>query len=253
MWRLGGLPSRHTGLLFLWCQNRGVTSPRLLVLWDIDHTLIEAWGSGRKAYERAFPVAFGRELEQLAGMLGRTELRIAAETIALHGIEATSEATTRLMAALAQTFEDDKTELFANGRALPGAREALSAFAEDPAVHQGVLTGNLPGVARLKLEAFRLDHYLNLDASAYGDDHEDRTELVAVARQRAESVGLGFDDTVLIGDTPRDVIAGLESGARVVAVATGRCSADDLRDAGATVVLRDLTDLAEVTASVLGR
>ena len=108
-----------------------MTSSRLLVLWDIDHTLIEAWGSGRKAYERAFHATFGRELEQVAGMQGRTELDIAAETLVLHGIEATEEATVRLMAALARAFEDGKNELFADGRALPGAREALSAFATE--------------------------------------------------------------------------------------------------------------------------
>ena len=227
-------------------------SPRLLVLWDIDHTLIEAWGSGRKAYERAFAATFGRELEMLAGMQGRTELGIASETIALHGMEATEEATVALMAALAQAFEDGKDELFADGRALPGAREALSAFAAEKAVHQGVLTGNLPGVARLKLEAFQLDGYLDLDASAYGDDHENRTELVAVARERARRAGLSVSETVLVGDTPRDVVAGLESGARVVAVATGRCGEEELRSAGATVVLRDLTDLDEVTAGVMG-
>lgn len=223
------------------------------MLWDIDHTLIEPRGSGQKAYARAFVRAFGRELEALADMNGRTELGIAAETLVLHGIEATGEATALLMAALAEAFEDGKAELFASGRVLPGAMEALGAFALDAGIHQGVLTGNLPAVARLKLEAFELHHYLDLEVSAYGDDHEDRKELVEVARERARRSGLDFEDTVLIGDTPRDVRAGLESGARVVAVATGRCGEEELRDAGATVVLRDLTDLREVTAGVMGR
>jgi phosphoglycolate phosphatase len=69
-----------------------------------------------------------------------------------------------------------------------------------------VLTGNLREVARIKLETFELDGLLDLDADAYGDDHQDRAELVAIAQRRAgERAGAEFgnDTTVLIGDTPK--------------------------------------------------
>lgn len=40
-------------------------------------------------------------------------------------------------------------------------------------------------MSRIKLEVFGLDPYLDLACSAYGDDHTERPELVAIAQQRA--------------------------------------------------------------------
>jgi phosphoglycolate phosphatase len=71
------------------------------------------------------------------------------------------------------------------GRVLPGAQETLAALASDPRIHQAVLSGNLRDVSRIKLEVFGLDPYLDLACSAYGDDHTERPELVAIAQQRA--------------------------------------------------------------------
>jgi phosphoglycolate phosphatase-like HAD superfamily hydrolase len=108
-----------------------------------------------------------------------------------------------------------------------------------------VLTGNLRDVARIKLEVFMLDTRLDLEASAYGDDHSERPKLVAIAQARAsERTGTTFDNphTILIGDTPKDIEAGLTAGVRVIAVASGKSSAEELRSAGATIIIDDLTD-----------
>ncbi|MEV6987368.1 HAD hydrolase-like protein [Sphaerisporangium sp. NPDC051017] len=85
-----------------------------------------------------------------------------------------------------------------------------------------------------------------------GDDV--RSELVRISLGRATSI-LGEtvtpSDAVLIGDTPADVEAALENGVPVIAVASGRSSADELREAGALRVLPDLTDTASVVKMVL--
>ncbi|WP_325050908.1 HAD family hydrolase [Actinokineospora spheciospongiae] len=224
-------------------------TPRLLVLWDIDHTLLASRGLGREMYVRAVPAAFGIPFVDLADVSGRTELDIIAETIALHRVEPTEANVSRLAQALTDSYEAARAELAERGRVLPGAREALEALAEDAAVHQGVLTGNLRSVAYVKLETFRLAHYVDLETSAYGDDHNVRAELVRVARRRAvERTGIRFDGehTVLIGDTPRDVEAAHAAGARVVAVASGRNGVDELRSAGAADVLPDLRDVTSL-------
>jgi len=211
-------------------------TPRLLLLWDVDHTLIETRGVGFAIYQRTFPAATGRPLTELAKVSGRTELDIMRETLRINGVEPTEEAVDRLAAALVQGYEDARAELGSQGRALPGAHQTLSDLATDKSIYQTVLTGNLREVARIKLEVFELDGFLDLEAGAYGNDHQERAELVAIAQQRAgERAGVTFgnDVTVLIGDTPNDVAAGLTAGVRVIGVATGKTSVDELRDAGA--------------------
>ncbi|MFS8103368.1 haloacid dehalogenase-like hydrolase [Lentzea alba] len=227
-----------------------MTGPELLVLWDIDNTLIAARGFGGLMYRDAFQTAFGRDLQRV-DLGGGTELDIIAVTLREHGIEHTEEASQLLANALADSFESRRSELPGHGEVLPGAQQALHHFANDPRVHQGVLTANLKSVAKIKLEAFGLADLVDWDVSAFGDDHADRAELVTLARHRAQHIRpFTHDEVVLIGDTPNDVYAATKSGARLVAVATGRSSKEDLEQVGAKTVLDDLSDLEELTRQV---
>jgi phosphoglycolate phosphatase-like HAD superfamily hydrolase len=94
-------------------------TPRLLVLWDIDHTLLQSRGVGREMYERAVPAAFGVPFRELADVSGRTEPDIIAETLVLHGIEPTEATTAQLARALSEQYEAGRVELAARGRPLP--------------------------------------------------------------------------------------------------------------------------------------
>jgi phosphoglycolate phosphatase len=117
------------------------------------------------------------------------------------------------------------------------------------------LSGNLRSVAQVKLETFGLDGGLDLDVGAYGSDDTVRSRLVPIAQCRAgRKYQASFDAqaTVLIGDTPADARAGHEGGARVVAVASGRNTVDELSQAGAEVVLLDLHDSERLVHAVLG-
>jgi phosphoglycolate phosphatase-like HAD superfamily hydrolase len=110
-----------------------------------------------------------------------------------------------------------------------------------------VLTGNTRASAQAKLTAFGLDRYLDLEIGAYGEDDPVRAHLVAIARDRAHHKNrLTYTPatTVLIGDTPQDVIAGRDGGAHVIGIASGKSSATDLKAAGADIVFPDLTDSA---------
>jgi phosphoglycolate phosphatase len=219
--------------------------PRLLVLWDVDHTLIETRGVGRAIYERAFPAATGQSLAALASISGRTELDIMRESLRINGVEPTTEMVGKLADALVQGYEAARGELRRTGRALPAAAKTLTSLANNPAVYQSALTGNLWAVARIKLEVFGLDEYLDLEAGAYGDDDPDRQKLVAIAQARAtERTGAVFGNksTMLVGDTPKDVEAGLAAGVTVIGVATGKTSAEELRNAGAHYVVANLTE-----------
>ena len=107
-------------------------------------------------------------------------------------------------------------------------------------VVQSVLTGNSKPAAMLKLRAFGLDGYVDFEIGGYGSEAYPKGTLLRVARQRAsEKHGLSFDEnvTVYVADSPRDVDAARIGGARSLAVASGRASAAELRDAGADAVL----------------
>jgi phosphoglycolate phosphatase-like HAD superfamily hydrolase len=228
---------------------------RTLVLWDIDHTLIDAGGTSREIYARAFARVTGRELERMAAMAGRTELAIMAETLALHRIDAREELLSDYGAALAAEFAAAEDHVRARGRSLPGALDVLVALAGRTDVLQSVLTGNMEPIAVSKLTIFELADYVDFSVGAYGFDHADRAELVRLARERAAiAYGETFtaSDTVLIGDTPNDVRAGHEGGARVVAVATGSSDRAVLEKAGPEAVLDDLTDVPAAVAAILG-
>ena len=228
--------------------------PPLLVLWDIDHTLVSITGVGREIYARVFEQVTGQPLVHLAEMAGRTEQSIVRDTLLLNGMEpgTSFEAFYTALEEVARSLEGRMRE---SGRVLPGVREALTAFRADGAV-QSLVTGNLPALAALKLEAFGLDGFVDLEIGGYGDDDSDRAVLVRLALERAEAkYGNGFkaEHAVVIGDTPHDVRGALDNGALAVGVATGSSDVAQLAAAGADVVLPDLRDLAALHEAVTAR
>ncbi|MBA3575537.1 MAG: haloacid dehalogenase-like hydrolase [Pseudonocardiales bacterium] len=228
------------------------SAPRMLVLWDVDHTLIETRGVGRAVFERAFLTATGTPLHERAAVTGRTDLDIMCESLRLNDVEPTNEMVCGLSRALIDGYEEARAELASRGRALPGAVTTLARLAAEADVRQSLLTGNLREVARIKLEVFKLDRYVDLDAGGYGADHTDRAELVRCAQDRAtRRFGHPFDNahTILVGDTPNDVRAAQEAGVHMIGVATGGSDVEQLRAAGAEAVLTALE--AEAIAKLI--
>jgi phosphoglycolate phosphatase len=230
----------------------------VLVLWDIDHTLIDNHGVNKEAYPLAFALLTGREAEHRARTDGRTEPEIMRDMLAQHGIAATAEHVARMPEALESATLANAGALRERGHELPGARDVLAAFQASSVIVQSVLSGNIKPNAVTKLSAFGLEGFIDFEVGGYGSDDEVRANLVAVAQARATAkYGETFDNanTILVGDTPRDVRAGLDGGTRVVGVATGSYSVESLHAAGADVVLPDLRDskaVAEAVTSLVG-
>jgi phosphoglycolate phosphatase len=228
----------------------------ILVLWDIDGTLLNAGGVGRDLYDAVFAQLFGRSLSAYAPMAGRTDRAIILDTLVLAGVAEPRRFVDPFIAGLGAHAPSMRSEVVSRGRALPGALAALALVNRH--AHQSVLTGNIRQLAEVKLAALGLREELDLCIGAYGDDHEDRTELVQVARRRASAVhgqslpsSFAGRSTVVVGDTPLDISAALSAGARAVGVATGSYSAADLAAAGAHAVLPDLTDTSQVLDTLL--
>jgi phosphoglycolate phosphatase len=229
------------------------TQPARLVLWDVDHTLVDSGGVGERLYERAFRTVLGQPLEQLAAMTGRTDRAIIAETLTRHGLDPTAARLNDFYVALTAAAHELRDDMRAQGRALPGAQEAINALARVGTV-QSVVTGNLPGIAEIKLAAFGLTRHLDLEIGGYGSDGDTRPPLIRVAMSRAEAKygrHVPPEHVVVIGDTPLDVAAARQVGAAMVAVASGGSSIQALQAAGARPVLPDLTDTDTLVKLVL--
>jgi len=229
-----------------------------LVLWNIDLTLVDVARVTRAAYAEAFPAVTGRALIKLPQTAGRSESEIFFDALALNAadVNAGGEAERLLepfSAELAAALAARRDDLDREGRLLPGAGDAVAAVGKLDGVVQTVLTGSSKPNAVLKLRAFGLDGFVDFDIGGYGSEVYPKGTLIRVARERASGkhqVSFGEDVTVYVADSPRDVDAARIGGARSLAVASGRASAAELRDAGADAVLPDLTDTAGLTALI---
>ncbi|WP_435173727.1 HAD family hydrolase [Actinacidiphila sp. bgisy145] len=227
----------------------GAPSPASrLILWDIDHTLVRIGGGvSRSMYERAFQQVTGRPLGELADMSGRTDQAITTETLRLNGVDEPEALLADFYAALAAAAEQFTDRMREVGTVLPGAREAIASCTTRGAV-QTAVTGNIRRIAEAKLAALGLGDGLDLSVGGYGDDGSDRADLVRQARKRA-SQKYGHDfagaHAVVIGDTPHDVRGALDADALAVGVASGKNTSDELREAGAHIVLASLTEFAD--------
>lgn len=226
-----------------------------LVLWDVDHTLVNAGGVGRIFYARAFEAVTGRALTEIAPMTGRTERAIITDTLKLNGVSDPDVLFDNFYSALGEAAEGAIDQIRETGRALPGAAEAITAFDGAHAV-QSLVTGNIRPIAIAKLRAFNLADSIDFEVGGYGDDGHDRADLVRFARERAEAkYGTSFAGkrTFIIGDTPHDITGAHGAGAYAIGVATGGSSADELKAAGADLVVSGLTELDALRGAILGR
>ncbi|GAA2396170.1 haloacid dehalogenase [Catellatospora methionotrophica] len=230
----------------------------MLVLWDLDHTLLETGGVDREIWFALCAQLLGLPVAPAEVVPGSTAPQLLRAILVQRG--ATPDEADRLLPdALRLELEfltARRDELRRRGRAMPGALAAIAVLAGRPDVLQSVLTGNQRPGAEAKLGAYALLGSLDLDIGAYGSDDSHRPALVEVARKRAEAaqpLPISAEQIVLIGDSLLDIDAAHRNGARVVAVATGEITAEQLRAAGADAVLDDLTDTGAFLAAVLGR
>jgi phosphoglycolate phosphatase len=222
--------------------------PVLLVLWDIDGTLVDSAGHGRVAFEEAFDAVIGG-MPDWVEYAGRTDHQIA-----LSMLNDSAEHLPAVLEQLVAKLAVRKSAIAAEGRVYPGVPETLAALHEADGVINSLLTGNLEANAAVKVGAFGLERWLDFEAGAYGSDpHERRSDLVAIARERAAARYGQTTGAVLVGDTPLDVLAAREAGARAVAVATGFADLDSLRASEPDALLQDLSDteaaIRAITAS----
>jgi phosphoglycolate phosphatase-like HAD superfamily hydrolase len=223
-----------------------------LVLFDIDGTLVHTGGAGTKAFAKVFATEFGaRDHFEKLKFAGRTDVSLVREFFSYHGIVASPENFRRFfehyVLMLDHILATSKTE------ECPGVREFLAAVKSLPETPlRGLLTGNIRLGAEIKLRHF--DLWREFETGAFADDHEDRDEIAAAARQRGSRVlgrNLRGEEILVIGDTPLDIRCGRAIGAKVLAVATGGATLEELKRHAPDWAVADLREIS--AAEVCGR
>jgi phosphoglycolate phosphatase-like HAD superfamily hydrolase len=191
----------------------------VLLLFDIDGTLVRTAGAGREALNLAF-----REVVGVDGALdgirldGNTDPLIYAAVFQRHferGPE--PDELDEIRRRYVVHLEGCLQRRAADYQVLPGVLAIL-----EEAVRRGcdlgLCTGNIEAGARLKLRPGGLDRYFGF--GGYGSDHADRAVLLQRAIERAQTTKPA-EQTVVFGDTERDVDAARRVGVRSVGVRAG--------------------------------
>lgn len=229
----------------------------MLVLFDIDQTLIETGRVGLHAIERAGTRLFRPNFTTDGiDVSGRLDPGILIDILSANGLDPTPEHA----AALRRVYREELERMIAEkpGRALPGAKDLVKALGS---VTLGLMTGNFEETGRLKLTACGIDAD-RFPVRVWGDDGPDprrRDLLTPVAIERWSALagsammdsGVEASRVTVIGDTVHDVLCALAHGCRALAVATGRYSAAELRAAGAHLVVDGLEDTEGLARWVL--
>ena len=224
-------------------------APTRLVLWDVDGTLVHAGVAAASAFDVAVERVIGRPA---AGhgvrMSGKTDPQIALEILAFAQV-----ADVDAQEHLPFVLEHLEHELAAavhhlqeHGRVMSGVVELLTRLHVATDVVSSVLTGNIEPNGRLKVAAFGLDRWLDLDVGAYGSDDHDRNHLVPIALAKLSerrATHVRANDVWVVGDTPRDLACARAGGARCLLVGTGRFATDELRALGPDAAVDDLRDV----------
>jgi len=221
-------------------------------LFDIDGTILDAQGAGRRAMQAGFESVCpgcGDAMEAVR-FSGMTDPGIARAALTNAGHPADENQIQRVVGAYLERVE---LEL----RSIPptvyeGVQAAIDLAHAQPGAAVGLGTGNHVEGARHKLAPVGL--WDSFSFGGFGSDAEIRSDMLAVGRDRGLALlgtSAAHARVVIIGDTPRDVEAAAAIGAVCLAVTTGPHDADSLQRAGADRVV-DRLDRPEALEFLVG-
>jgi phosphoglycolate phosphatase len=221
------------------------STPRALVLFDIDGTLLRRAGPHHRealiqAVHRVTGIETSMEGVAVAGMLDRD---IVTQMLGNAGVS--NAMIRRHMPGVVEHAQS----IYARScpdlrkRVCPGARMLLYKLSRR-GVATGLVTGNLTRIGWKKMERAGLRPYLRF--GAFAELARDRAGLVRIAIRHARREGWIDRNSpiALIGDHPNDIAAARANGVRAIAVATGVISADELAKHRPDVLVPDMRALS---------
>lgn len=205
------------------------------MLWDIDGTLITLPNVSSNRHLEAVEIYTKTKLISISPKLGNTDRGILAEIFELNQIELSEEA---LNSCIKILNTNSKKEIKKSiNKLTPGIINALDLVTSLGSTNS-ILTGNSTERARHKLQINGLTSKFNLDLGFFGDRYISRESLVYAAKQNILYQS-DFNELILIGDTPIDIIAAQKNNLKVVAVTTGKHTVKELSSLNPELLLRD--------------
>lgn len=228
---------------------------KYLILFDIDGTILTfRQYHSREIFAKMLKEIFGKDvpLSIMPNFSGMTDLQILkdiASKIHLDDDELMSKLP-EVWCTICNDFKQYCTPEYM--RLLPNVNEIIETLASNPNITLGLQTGNFIENAYIKLEAFDLAKYFPF--GAFGSDHDDRNQLPLLAIERANKFigSLSFSEinTLVIGDSYRDIESAKSNNLPVLAVATGNFSADELLNYEPDAVLENFNDIEKTVNTI---
>ncbi len=215
----------------------------MLILFDVDCTLVDTGGAGMAALNEAALEIFGEEGPAL-DLAGSTDSGIVRGLFEHFQLPYDARMEEEFYLSYLPKMKCNLNNESFGGRILDGVTDLLARL-EDEGHTLGLMTGNIERGAIIKASHYGLAGHFGF--GSYGDDHWDRNRLGPVALERAEKVTgrkFGPDETLVIGDTPKDVACAHAFGSKCVAVATGSFDERQLKACGSDLVVPDLVDFS---------
>jgi phosphoglycolate phosphatase-like HAD superfamily hydrolase len=213
------------------------------LLFDLDGTLVRTGGAGIRALTRSFQKLYKLD-DPTAGMTiaGNMDPNIFREIVA-HKIPGKTllPEEEEIIARHYLDYLKEEIQVSPKYSVLPGIREILERASSTPNLYVGLGTGNLEEGAKIKLERGGLNPYFSF--GGFGSDSNQRNKVLSIALERAEKkfrIKFEASQVYVIGDTPRDIEAARTIGAKVLSVATGPYTIQDLKVLNPDLVLENL-------------
>jgi phosphoglycolate phosphatase-like HAD superfamily hydrolase len=216
-----------------------------LLLFDVDGTLLLTGGAGVRGMEQAGVICFGEAFSlKTLTIAGGLDPLIYKEATALLGVDDPHLHHDRFRDTYLQELRTNLDAHPEKVHLLPGIEPLLRDLRGRADVTLGLVTGNYTAAIPIKFAAVGLDPAW-FPIHAFGDEAPDRPAMVRLAVDRyhkRHGHRIGNHDVIVIGDTPNDIHCAHANDCVCLAVATGLYTMDALREAGADVVVQDLSD-----------
>lgn len=225
-----------------------------LLLFDIDGVIVKlSKGQASKAHRNSFIEAvkkiYGIDHVLKVDHSGMTDKRIIIEELKLAGLDE-KEIKSKLKECMNEMVNVFKN--YDNPDLIPvdGIKNLLEKLNQNKDVLIGLLTGNVEGIAYEKMRILGLRDYFKVGGFG-SNEHEKRSDLVFVAKEKAEKSGYTIDEIYVIGDTLKDIQAGKEANVKTIAVATGRYSVDELSKYNPDYLFENFKDSNKIIKAIL--